>query len=341
MLLKLASLVNCTQQPLTYSLKYKLLNNTQKAFLSKRAGSIKLDTYLDLFPNIPVWAVVVGIGRDSKQGVSLIYDTESKDSFVKSSKCVSCPSFTYDPTRSLTYNKTRSTSNNLGRYHIYEYGTDFIENLTMPYEFGLVDSINNTMAIDQHVAGVFGLGYEKDDCNSANCNFYSYLKSKETKLYHSQQCAKNVSSCHEWQLNGGVIPFGDIQPTVKDIMWLPLIDQGGLWKININGITLLNTATQKSIEMMNLSQPAVISVTNPQMVFSVEFANAITNSVGGKYDPTYGYIGPCGSLAIIQTYTGELPRFRTAPALDSGYLYTIPIQDGSSNCYAGFTDTNV
>ncbi|CAG8596581.1 3284_t:CDS:2, partial [Racocetra fulgida] len=105
------------------------------------------------------WASVVSIGINSTQGVTTIFDLETRDSFVESTNCILCPGYTFDPTNSSTYNKTQTTSYNSGRFHINEYGVDIIStgNVTIPYVFGLVDSINDTESVDLYATGVFGL----------------------------------------------------------------------------------------------------------------------------------------------------------------------------------------
>ncbi|CAG8788987.1 29463_t:CDS:2, partial [Racocetra persica] len=88
----------------------------------------------------------------------------------------------------------------------------------------------------------------------------------------------------------------------------------------------------------HMSYPAVLSVTNPQMVLSVEFANNITNSIGGNFDPDYGYVGPCNSTIEILIGLAENTISLGVNTFDS--MYTIPIPNSTTTCYAGFTDTN-
>ncbi|CAG8651355.1 6551_t:CDS:2, partial [Dentiscutata heterogama] len=78
----LASLVNCTQNLISYEFKLKLSNNTPNALLSEPASPNNLEIVL----NIPTWVTSIRIGRNPPQFVSLNYDLESKDSFIESSQ---------------------------------------------------------------------------------------------------------------------------------------------------------------------------------------------------------------------------------------------------------------
>ncbi|CAG8631744.1 18783_t:CDS:2, partial [Dentiscutata erythropus] len=217
------------------------------------------------------WVAFLEIGSPS-QSVTPTYDLETKNTLIESSLCNDCVGgFGFDAAQSSSYKYNNNISQNIGRYHIYEYGADLIkiDGYNVSHLFGLVDSVNTKLKTDSIVTSIFGLG--------------------------------------------------------------------GLWKININGIGIGFSDNTPNIKLNNMAQAAVLSSSNPQMVFSIEFANNVTNFVGGKFDPQYGYIGPCSSTIFGWVMIGEEPYLINP----FDYMYAIPIQSGSTTCYAGFTDTNV
>ncbi|CAG8756738.1 10755_t:CDS:2, partial [Dentiscutata erythropus] len=123
-------------------------------------------------------------------------------------------------------------------------------NLNQSYTFGMVDNLDYLLAEDFTITGVFGLGYEKD-CDSTKCTtFNSFLKSKE------------------FIQNGGLVIFGGYLSSmaISNIIWLPLVDQGAAAGFLISG---RHFSVYESF-------PAVLSNSNDRIVFSVEFANKLT-----------------------------------------------------------------